>query len=80
MLLSFSLREDAAAIILSVEFILFGQLDGPLVASALLEVGGEEADSVFFSHFIADFVQSRGILEGTDRQGGGEVVEPFFSR
>ena len=72
-------RVDAAAVILPVQIVFSGKLDGTLVAALLLEVAGQPLDSVDVALFLHHLVEHLCVFHGADGERGGKVFAVQFT-
>ena len=69
-----ALRKDAAAIILTVETINFGQFKGTFESVLFLKIGIKVGNSVLLRKPLSDFIEFQSILMRADGQSGGKVI------
>ncbi len=76
--MSFPVGEDASAVVLTVQFVLFGQFCGTFVAVTLFKIIGEPVDSILGGKLLTDLIELFRVLQRTDRQGCGNIVTALF--
>lgn len=64
----------AAAVILPVQPVFVGELDGTLVAVFLLEVGGQVLHLIDLGQFLSDLVDFPCIFQRADGKSGGKII------